>query len=504
MSQGIDKFKMYVCSGGRFEYVSNMPMYLPVDCYRVPLKLPVTPEKPLTYKVLLKCIFKKLGLPLDAPIHIKYKVDHYVIDITDDEDDFGEFLCHAISNSLNNSPIEIYVVDIVRNVSGMGSNHPSSSSSGFQQHFQQIQTQEYTQPPENQQYQTFSVPFQPQPPPPYFQSFPQYHYHAAPEFPINNTYPIQINQDTHFKVVELARDDQESFHHVQENSQCHVEVPDDHPHDYDHYGEAKVSKVKNIDHAFVNDVVDDDDDDDEVPDPKDTYEKEIPMKASKNDIFWNMPPLLCENDREEIKRPVSMYEPSYRVKLGQTFESKEELLLQLHTKCVEEGFQITPKKSDKSRYLAYCLLPNCRWKISAARIKDSNNFQVRKFIDVHTCSRTQIMNNNKHASKKVLGHILKELMTLEGRVYRGKEIKLDMSSRFKISLSYTQAWRAKCYAIELLRGSVEESFRVLPLYLHNLKLKNEGSTTNVITDEKDRFLMCYMSIGAAVSNYILF
>ena len=66
-------------------------MSLPIECYIVLLKLLVETEQPLTCKVLLKNIFKKLGLPLDAPICMKYKVDQYAIDINDDVVNFGDF-----------------------------------------------------------------------------------------------------------------------------------------------------------------------------------------------------------------------------------------------------------------------------------------------------------------------------------------------------------------------------------------------------------------------------
>ncbi|XP_071708234.1 uncharacterized protein [Rutidosis leptorrhynchoides] len=105
---------------------------------------------------------------------------------------------------------------------------------------------------------------------------------------------------------------------------------------------------------------------------------------------------------------MTIYETSDLVKLNQTFENKEDFLMQLRTKCVTEGFQIKPKYSDKSRYTATCISPNCSWQITARCIQDSNNFQVQKLNDLHTCSNTQILPNNKHATKKVLGNILKE------------------------------------------------------------------------------------------------
>ncbi|GJY67985.1 probable transcriptional regulator SLK2 isoform X1 [Tanacetum coccineum] len=56
-------------------------------------------------------------------------------------------------------------------------------------------------------------------------------------------------------------------------------------------------------------------------------------------------------------------------------------------------------------------------------------------------------------------------MSESSRIYRGKEIMIDMNARFKIDISYSQAWRAKCYALQLLRGTPQESFAELPFFL---------------------------------------
>nr|GEU57716.1 transposase, MuDR, MULE transposase domain protein [Tanacetum cinerariifolium] len=77
-------------------------------------------------------------------------------------------------------------------------------------------------------------------------------------------------------------------------------------------------------------------------------------------------------------------------------------------------------------------------------------------------------------------------------IYRGKEIMTDMKARFKIDNSYPQAWRAKCYALQLLRGTPGESFAELPLYCHNLKLKNQGTITHIETDDEDSFKIFFL------------
>ncbi|XP_071694559.1 uncharacterized protein [Rutidosis leptorrhynchoides] len=127
---------------------------------------------------------------------------------------------------------------------------------------------------------------------------------------------------------------------------------------------------------------------------------------------------------------------------------------------------------------------------------------VKKLHDVHTCSRTQIMGNNKHATKKVLGSILMDSFKAANREYKPKDIRDDVANRFRVSVSYNQAWRAKCQAIEMLRGSSDDSFRMLPIYLHNLKIHNPGTITNLVTDKENKFVMCYMSIGVVIRSFV--
>nr|GEX54603.1 hypothetical protein [Tanacetum cinerariifolium] len=87
------------------------------------------------------------------------------------------------------------------------------------------------------------------------------------------------------------------------------------------------------------------------------------------------------------------------------------------------------------------------------------------------------------------------------RIYRGKEIMTNMKASFKIDISYSQARRDKCYAFQLLRGTPEESFAELPLYCHNLKLKNHGTITHIETDDEDIFEIFFLAVGFAERVY---
>ncbi|KAE8674391.1 Potassium channel KAT3 [Hibiscus syriacus] len=169
-------------------------------------------------------------------------------------------------------------------------------------------------------------------------------------------------------------------------------------------------------------------------------EEEIPKEKSPKkmprEYNWNMPELLQIPEEELVKIAVDCYTKIIHIKKDDCFDTNEDLKIALYSKCVEDGYQLKVNKSSKDRF--------------------------------------------------------------ETRVYRGHEIMTDMNVQFKISISYSQAWRAKCYALELLRGSPEASFAQLSAYCHNLKLKNPRSVTHIKTYRDERFELLFIAIGAAV------
>ncbi|KAE8685487.1 transcriptional corepressor LEUNIG-like isoform X7 [Hibiscus syriacus] len=168
-------------------------------------------------------------------------------------------------------------------------------------------------------------------------------------------------------------------------------------------------------------------------------EEKVPEeKKMPREYNWNMPELLQIPEEELVKKAVDCYTKVIRIKKDDCFDTKEDLKIALYTKCVED--QLKVNKSRKDRF--------------------------------------------------------------ETRVYWGHEIMTDMNARFKISISYSQAWRAKCYALELLRGSPEVSFAQLPAYCHNLKLKNPRSVTHIKTDRDGRFELLFIAISDAIRSFI--
>ncbi|XP_022014464.1 uncharacterized protein LOC110913956 [Helianthus annuus] len=187
---------------------------------------------------------------------------------------------------------------------------------------------------------------------------------------------------------------------------------------------------------------------------------------------------------------------------GHIFNNKEEMKLELGKKCLLEHFEFKVDRSSKTRYEVSCRGDGCEWRFKAHAIPCGNLWFVKHMNDRHTCSKTQTHPHFRQANPKVLGHFLKEQLKDSGRIYRAKEIVKDFRQRFEVEITNLQAWSGKSYALELLQGTIRDSFAELPIYCYNLKLANPGSVTHILVDEQSRFEMVFVALGAAIRSFM--
>ena len=167
-------------------------------------------------------------------------------------------------------------------------------------------------------------------------------------------------------------------------------------------------------------------------------------------------------------------------------------------KFLEEGFEHKTKRSTKDRYEVVCVKDDCNWRMTARAVGNEGMFHVRKFNDVHTCSRTQLNPKHRQANKKVLGSILQSKFLNVHRAYRPQDIVDDMNEQYGLTIGYATGWRARWSAFALIRGSPAKSFTRLPSYLYNLERQNLGTRTAIRTDYTGRFAECFVALAVAV------
>ncbi|KAK2659114.1 hypothetical protein Ddye_005647 [Dipteronia dyeriana] len=57
---------------------------------------------------------------------------------------------------------------------------------------------------------------------------------------------------------------------------------------------------------------------------------------------------------------------------------------------MRQNFEWKVKKSNKTTLHLVCLMENCTWKLRAVRRDESTYFQVRSFVNEHTCPLEEI------------------------------------------------------------------------------------------------------------------
>ncbi|XP_044468532.1 uncharacterized protein LOC123198030 [Mangifera indica] len=166
-----------------------------------------------------------------------------------------------------------------------------------------------------------------------------------------------------------------------------------------------------------------------------------------------------------------------RFKITDQFASKQVLIDTICRDALENGYQFKVSSSNKKRWDIKCLHEGCKWKAGAGKLSNSDVFVLKKF-GTHTCPRDIIRPHHRQAGKRAMGKILQSLFTAGDR-----------------------AWRAKNWALNEIRGSPEESFKLLPIFCHNLEQRNPGTITQIDTDEDHRFHFVFMALGCSIRAF---
>ncbi|GJX01148.1 transposase, MuDR, MULE transposase domain protein [Tanacetum coccineum] len=229
--------------------------------------------------------------------------------------------------------------------------------------------------------------------------------------------------------------------------------------------------------------------------PQNVYQKWNKFMSFKPDI----PKTPVYKSKPMISK---QYSQQSEVKKGKNFDNKEDLMLAVRLKALNDGFQFLTDRSAPERVHLKCYnFEQCHWKLRARLWDNTENYHITHLDDVHTCPKTQTYPNHRNANKKVIAHILNEKLQDRSRVLKGKDIQQDILSEYKIHISYQQAWRGKDYAIQQIRGSPYEAFEMLPYYCFNLERKNEGTVTRIKTDKNGVFEMLFITIGASIRTF---
>ena len=127
---------------------------------------------------------------------------------------------------------------------------------------------------------------------------------------------------------------------------------------------------------------------------------------------------------------------------------------------------------------------------------------VKIYDNTHVCSLIHDENeDHKQASSQVIGNVIKSKYDGIARIYKPKEIVHDFRVQYAVTISYDKAWRAREFALQSVRGTAEESFKLLPSYFAMLEARNPGTVTHIETDDNQCFRYCFMALGASIRGF---
>ncbi|KAL5542611.1 hypothetical protein UlMin_010321 [Ulmus minor] len=234
--------------------------------------------------------------------------------------------------------------------------------------------------------------------------------------------------------------------------------------------------------------------------------KEIPKfsgqkrKNDKRPLLLNAAENVCFDlsSAQQIIRAVDGVDD---VEVGMVFESKKLIKLCMSMIAMEGSFQFKTQRSDGMNFWLKCDQEDCTWLMKARSLGETKMFKITKYDKVHKCSVDIVKSDHKQATSSVISEFIKPKL-LDPKVQYGiNNIIQDVKQTFGVNMSYEKAWRSRVEALDDIRGSSEDSFRLLPHYLHALKNQNPGTITRIEKDEHDRFKYMFVAYSALITGW---
>ncbi|KAK3229253.1 hypothetical protein Dsin_001134 [Dipteronia sinensis] len=182
-------------------------------------------------------------------------------------------------------------------------------------------------------------------------------------------------------------------------------------------------------------------------------------------------------------------EPTSMIYKVQFFSTKKDLKILVGLFAMRRNLEWKVKRFNKTTLHLVCLIDNCTWKLRAVRKDEGTYFQVRSFVNEHSCPLEEIHYRHRQASAVIIGEMVTpRLQQQDGRLMRPKDIITDMKTMYGIQIMYSNAHQALHYALSLTYGTHEETFQLLLSFGYVLEQQNPGTITDLQCADDNKFL----------------
>ncbi|CAE5962889.1 unnamed protein product [Arabidopsis arenosa] len=178
---------------------------------------------------------------------------------------------------------------------------------------------------------------------------------------------------------------------------------------------------------------------------------------------------------------------------GKLFKDKKEMGRQMQLFAMENNFEFRTKKSDSTRYTLRCIDEKCSWRLRATRVKASDSFIIKKYVSEHCCDSSLRKVNHRQATARTLGEMVSNHFRGEKLALKPKQLIEKFRHDNGIGVSYSKARRAKDHAIDVARGTPEDGYEFLPMWMYMVNEKNPGSATFIEVDPDNKFKYAFLA-----------
>ncbi|KAG7559351.1 Zinc finger PMZ-type [Arabidopsis thaliana x Arabidopsis arenosa] len=188
---------------------------------------------------------------------------------------------------------------------------------------------------------------------------------------------------------------------------------------------------------------------------------------------------------------------------GKLFKDKKEMGRQMQLFAMENNFEFRTKKSDSTRYILRCIDEKCSWRLRATRVKASYSFIIKKYVSEHCCDSSLRKVNHRQATTRTLGEMISNHFRGEKLALKPKQLIEKFRHDNGIGVSYSKAWRAKDHAIDVARGTPDDGYEFLPMWMYMVNEKNPGSVTFIEVDPDNKFKYAFLAFGPSIRGFKL-
>ncbi|RYR25264.1 hypothetical protein Ahy_B02g058940 [Arachis hypogaea] len=167
-----------------------------------------------------------------------------------------------------------------------------------------------------------------------------------------------------------------------------------------------------------------------------------------------------------------------RLEVGMEFENLEHFKKAVRKFNINLGRSIFFPRIDSTRCKAICYDEDCPWQIYCAKRSFPLSFQVKTFVNEHTCSR---VNKNKSADGKWVVEELEDKIRDHPDMTQ-RQAHDFFKKEFDVIVNERKIYRAMVKAKELIEGSEIAQYALLRDYANEIIRTNPGSTVRISTD----------------------